>query len=85
MVDMASGPGFVIAGFVVAGLVAGGVAVVTGAVGVVVVYSTGTCIGRGTAGGEGEGGRGGCLFCFLRLRGRLSFLCCIGFSFAAWG
>ena len=59
VVDMASGPGFVAAGFVVAGLVAGGVAVVTGAVGAAVVYSTGMCTGRGTVGGEGEGGRGG--------------------------
>ena len=59
VVDMASGPGFVAAGFVVAGLVAGGVAVVTGPVGVAVVYSTGMCTGRGTVGGEGEGGRGG--------------------------
>ena len=59
VVDMASGPGFVAAGFVVAGLVAGGVAVVTGEVGAAVVYSTGMCTGRGTVGGEGEGGRGG--------------------------
>ena len=64
VVDMASGPGFVAAGFVVAGLVAGGVAVVTGAVGVAVVYSTGMCTGRGTVGGEGEGGRGGVFFVF---------------------
>ena len=42
-------------GFVVAGLAAGGEAVVTGAVGAAVLYSTGMCTGRSTVGGEGEG------------------------------
>ena len=52
--DIASGTGFV-----VVGLVAGGEAVVTGAVGAAVLYSTGMCTGRSTVGGEGEGVRGG--------------------------